>query len=144
MFSSSRARRSIMNSKVQHLHVVLQSMPSGVTSLKASRPTLVREESSHGLQRPCSVFAACYSTAQRSLQCSFWKVGKSREGRQQRPAVQQASEANDVLRLSSLPLTLEVSQSLFGLNCARIRNDRAVISQSGWRRAAILPASLVL
>lgn len=78
------------------------------------------------------IWSMCSSTARRSLQWFFWKARGRREGRQQWPAVEQASEANDeLLSLSFLLLTLEVLQSLFGLNCAGIRNNRAVISQSG-------------
>lgn len=65
------------------------------------------------------------------------------EGRQQHPAVGQASEAKDIQSLSFLPLTLEVLQPLFGFSGARIQN-RAAISQSGCRRAAVFQASIVL
>lgn len=66
------------------------------------------------------------------------------EGRQRHPAVGQASEAKDILSLSLLPLTLEVLQPLFGFSGARIRNNRAGISQSGCRRAAAFQATIVL
>lgn len=66
------------------------------------------------------------------------------KGRQRHPAVGQASEAKDILSLSFLPLTLEVLQPLFGFGGARIWNNRAVISQSGCRRAAVFQASVVL
>lgn len=66
------------------------------------------------------------------------------EGRQQHPAEGQTSEAKDIQSLSFLPLTLQVLQPLFRFSGARIRNNRAVISQSGCRRAAVFQASIVL
>lgn len=101
------------------------------------------ERGAHRSQRPWSVSAA-YSTAWRSLPCSFWRAGKGMEGRQQHPAVGQTSEAKDIQSLSFLPLTLQVLQPLFRFSGARIRNNRAVISQSGCRRAAVFQASIVL
>lgn len=122
-----------MNSKVQDLPVVLRSMLRGVPSLKASSPTLIREESSHVLQRPCLVFGACALQLHGGA-CNGFFGKQEEEGKADSNGLrlEQASEANDeLLSLSFLLLTLEVLQSLFGLNCAGIRNNRAVISQSG-------------
>lgn len=97
------------------------------------RPTLARQESSRELPRlPSQHLHHTLPPAHRSLQCPFYKVRNSREGRWQHPAMEQASEANCMLSSSSPLLTLS------GSICVGIRKDLGVISQTGWRRAAWL------
>lgn len=92
-----------------------------------SRPASL--PSSDSCNTTSGIWSVCYSTAMLFLE------GRKKQGRPTGTSCsEQGSESNELLRLSSRWHW----QSLFGLNRAGIRNNRAVISLSGCRRAAIL------